>query len=354
MEKSYKQFQKVTDRLVAYLRARDSEQKRGEDEVWKRIEENIERRKTFSLRRRLYVVSTAAAVLLLFFLSVEYLWFRESNTLNTYVALLDEPVFESSQIQVYLSPEEKVTLEENSVSVTYTPKGYVSINKEKKDTVPRKKVEQEYNQIIVPKGKYTYLTLSDGSTVHINSGTRVVYPRVFSSGRREIYVEGEACLHVTKNEHAPFIVKTSSFDVEVLGTTFNVNAYKNDPNGEVVLVNGSVRLSDQTKKQIELKPDQMAVINRGKVGAVKKVNALDYTAWTDGLLVLHSEPLESLFKKLERFYGVSLRVSPEAGVLNMKGKVDLKQSLDDLLALIASTAPIHYEKREGVYYINIK
>lgn len=354
MEKSYNQFQKVADRLLTYLRGRDSEQKRGEDEVWRRIEGYIERKKNFSLRRRLYIVSTAAAVLLLLALSVEFLWFRESDSLNAYVALLDEPVFESSQIQVFLSPEEKVTLEESSVSVTYTSKGNVSINEEVKDTVLRKRVEQEYNQIIVPKGKYTYLTLSDGSTVHINSGTRVVYPRVFSPDRREIYVEGEVCLHVTKNEHAPFIVKTSSFDVEVLGTIFNINAYKNDPNGEVVLVNGSVRLSDHNKNRIELKPDQLVVIDHGKAGTVKTVNASDYIAWTDGLLILHSESLESLFKKLERFYGVPLQVSPEAGALNMKGKVDLKQSLDDLLVLIASTAPIRYEKRDGVYRINRK
>lgn len=77
------------------------------------------------------------------------------------------------------------------------------------------KVEQEYNQIVVPKGKYTHLTLSDGSTVHINSGTRVVYPRAFSGNHREIYVEGEVCLNVTKNEKLPFVVKTTSFDVGI-------------------------------------------------------------------------------------------------------------------------------------------
>lgn len=354
MEKDYKQFQKVTERLTTYLRIRENVQRRGEDEVWKRIEENIEGKKRFLFRRRLYIISTVAAVLLLLFLSVEYLWLRDSDPLDAYVALLDEPTLDSSQIQVYLSPEEKVMVEENTASVSYSPKGNVSINQmEQSDTLSKNK-EQEFNQIVVPKGKYTHLTLSDGSTVHINSGSRVVYPRVFSSESREIYVEGEVCLDVTKNENVPFIVKTASFDVKVLGTIFNVNAYKGDSDHEVVLIEGSVRLSDQHKNRIELRPDQLVAVNQGKIGEIKKVDASDYIAWTNGLLVLQSEPLSKVFKKLERFYGISIHVSPDAGLLKMKGKIDLKQSLDDLIVLISSSAPIRWNKTDGEYYIDAK
>lgn len=354
MEKDYKQYQKITDRLLAYLRSRENEQRRGEDEVWKRIELEIDGKKKFSFRHRLYFVSTAAAVLLLLLFSVEYLWLREADPLATYVALLDETIPESSQIQVYLSSEDKVSVEENSASVTYSSKGGVSINEEVHPETSSDSKELEYNQIVVPKGKYTHLTLSDGSTVHINSGTRVVYPRVFSSDRREIFVEGEVCLNVTKNEKVPFVVKTTSFDVEVLSTVFNVSAYKNDQKNEVVLVKGAVRLSDQHKNKIELKPDQLAAVSKGEIGNVKTVNALDYIAWTEGLLILHLEPLSNVFKKLERFYGVSIQVSPEAGSLKMRGKIDLKQSLDDLIVLISSTAPIGWSKTDEGYYIHEK
>lgn len=353
MEKDYKQYQKITDRLLAYLRSRENEQRRGEDEVWKRIELEIDEKKKFSFRHRLYFVSTAAVLLLLLF-SVEYLWLREADSLATYVALLDETIPESSQIQVYLSSEDKVSVEENSASVTYSSKGGVSINEEVHPETSSDSKELEYNQIVVPKGKYTHLTLSDGSTVHINSGTRVVYPRVFSSDRREIFVEGEVCLNVTKNEKVPFVVKTAGFDVEVLGTVFNVSAYKNDESNEVVLVNGSVRLSDQHKNKIELKPDQLAAISKGEIGDVKTVNASDYIAWTDGLLILQFESLSNVFRKLERFYGVTIDVSSEAGQLRMRGKVDLKQPLDALIVLISSTAPIAWTKTDNGYSIHKK
>lgn len=354
MKDNYKQFQEVLDRLTAYIRVRDNEPKSGEDELWKRIGEKIERKEKFYRKPQFYILSAVAASLFLFILLSDKLYRREgTGDFNKYVELLKDIPSDDSQIQIYLSPQKKVTVEEQTASVTYSSEGQVSINEQMQEEEAGEETEEEieYNRVVVPKGKYTHLTLSDGSTVHINSGTRVVYPRVFSPGKREIYVDGEVCLDVVKDERAPFIVKTSFFDVKVLGTTFNVNAYKDDSQAEVVLVTGSVQLSDQHKNKIELKPDELVTINGGKVGAVQNVDALDYVAWTDGLLILHSDSLSKVFKKLERYYGVTIAVSPEAGMLKMKGKIDLKQSLDDLLKLISATAPISYSGEDGMYSV---
>lgn len=353
MEKTFKQFQRVTDRLITYLRYRDNERKPGEDEVWEKIEMGLALKNKLSLRQYIYICSAAAAAVFIFFLF--YTEFGKSNcpdNLDKYVAKLEDPALDASRIQVYLSPQNKVTVAENKASVTYSSKGKVLINEEIQDNDSQKTVEQEYNQIVVPKGKYTYLTLSDGSTVHINSGTRVVYPRMFSGNYREIYVEGEVCLDVVKNEKTPFVVKTPKFNVEVLGTVFNVNAYKENEKGEVVLVNGSVRLSDQHNQKVELKPNQLVDVTEGHIGQIESVDASDYIAWTRGVLILNLDPLSGVFKKLERFYGKNIVVSDEAGALMMKGKVDLQQSLDDLMILISTTAPITYEKKDGIYYVN--
>lgn len=356
MEEKKRQYQEIVKQLTAYLRKRESEPIGGEAELWKKIEKKIaDKKNNFPKRkRRLYFISTAAAaILFLFYLSADHFLLKDSGALDNYVKLLEEPEWDSSQIQVYLSPEKKMNVEENKATVTYSTKGKVSINeKVQEQPVAEKNADQEYNQIVVPKGKYTHLTLSDGSTVHINSGTRVVYPRVFSSDHREIYVEGEVCLHVTKNEKAPFVVKTTSFEVEVLGTTFNVSAYKDEPDGTVVLVEGSVQLSDHNKNNIKIKPNQMVSVNEGKVDSVKEVEASDYTAWTEGLMILSLEPLAETFRKLERFYGVTIQISPDAAQLKMRGKIDLKQPFDDVLTLITKTAPVTSQKKEnGVYYV---
>lgn len=353
MEQNYKQFKRVTDRLITYLRLRDNAGRPGEDEVWEKIEKDLVLKKRFPLRRLVYICSAASvAVLVFFFLYSEFNQSDYSDSLDKYVAILENPVMDDPRIQVYLSAQDKITVEDSKASVAYSSQGKVLINEKIQESDSLKAVEQEYNQIIVPKGKYTHLTLSDGSTVHINSGTRVVYPRVFSGNCREIYVEGEVCLDVVKNEKTPFVVKTSQFNVEVLGTVFNVNAYKEDVKGEVVLVNGSVCLSDKHRQKIELKPNQLVAVEDGHIGKIKSVDASDYIAWTRGTLILNLTPLSEVFKKLERFYGQNIIVAEEAGTLRMKGKVDLQQSLDDLIVLISATAPITYEKREGTYYIN--
>lgn len=353
MEQNYKQFKRVTDRLITYLRLRDNAGRPGEEEVWEKIEKDLVLKKRFPLRRLVYICSAASvAVFVFFFLYSELNQSDYSDSLDKYVAILENPVMDDPQIQVYLSAQDKITVEDTKASVAYSSQGKVLINEKIQESDSLKAVEQEYNQIIVPKGKYTHLTLSDGSTVHINSGTRVVYPRVFSGNCREIYVEGEVCLDVVKNEKTPFVVKTSQFNVEVLGTVFNVNAYKEDVKGEVVLVNGSVCLSDKHRQKIELKPNQLVAVEDGHIGKIKSVDASDYIAWTRGTLILNLTPLSEVFKKLERFYGQNIIVAEEAGTLRMKGKVDLQQSLDDLIVLISATAPITYEKREGTYYIN--
>lgn len=353
MEQNYKQFKRVTDRLITYLRLRDNAGRPGEEEVWEKIEKDLVLKKRFPLRRLVYICSAASvAVFVFFFLYSELNQSDYSDSLDKYVAILEKPVMDDPQIQVYLSAQDKITVEDTKASVAYSSQGKVLINEKIQESDSLKAVEQEYNQIIVPKGKYTHLTLSDGSTVHINSGTRVVYPRVFSGNCREIYVEGEVCLDVVKNEKTPFVVKTSQFNVEVLGTVFNVNAYKEDVKGEVVLVNGSVCLSDKHRQKIELKPNQLVAVEDGHIGKIKSVDASDYIAWTRGTLILNLTPLSEVFKKLERFYGQNIIVAEEAGTLRMKGKVDLQQSLDDLIVLISATAPITYEKREGTYYIN--
>ena len=102
-----------------------------------------------------------------------------------------------------------------------------------------------------------------------------MYPRVFADNRREIYVEGEIYLDVTPDKSRPFVVKTHQFNVEVLGTSFNVNAYKGKKQSEVVLVEGSVRLSDKYQKEVLMKPDNLVVVSEGRASRIKRVRAKD-------------------------------------------------------------------------------
>ena len=115
---------------------------------------------------------------------------------------------------------------------------------------------EEMNQLVVPRGKRSSVELADGSKLWLNSGSRAIYPVVFSKKNREIFIEGEGYLEVSHDASRPFYVVTDAVKVKVLGTKFNISAYKEDNQVSVVLVEGSVEASVGLQKVV-MKPDQI-------------------------------------------------------------------------------------------------
>ena len=172
---------------------------------------------------------------------------------------------EVKEVTLVVSDRKKVELA-NNAKVAYNASGQVSVNsvKLKEPSVQKEEASaqtsseeaMEYNQLIVPKGRRSMIVLADNSKMWINSGSKVIYPRAFKGDRREIFVEGEVYLKVSRDESKPFIVNTSAFDVEVLGTSFNVSAYKGDAHASVVLVEGAVDVKDAADKHVLMQPNE--------------------------------------------------------------------------------------------------
>ena len=97
--------------------------------------------------------------------------------------------------------------------------------------------------VSVPAGQRTHLTLPDGTTVWLNARTTLSYPTSFNSNERTVFLQGEAYFEVSKNRHKPFIVQTQQYNIEVLGTKFDVEAYPDSKNFETTLMQGSVKVS---------------------------------------------------------------------------------------------------------------
>ena len=171
--------------------------------------------------------------------------------------------------------------------------------------------ELVYNTLTVPYGKRFDVVLSDGTTIHMNSGTELKYPVSFlKEGNREVYVEGEAYFDVTSDTARPFIVNAEKLNVEVLGTEFNVLAYPEDGLTDVVLVEGSVGMyADDAKNENStiLTPGLKGSFDKNDESvATEPVNTSVYTAWLTGELVFRRMPFENLVKKLERHYNVTI------------------------------------------------
>ncbi|HET8736822.1 MAG TPA: FecR domain-containing protein [Pricia sp.] len=201
--------------------------------------------------------------------------------------------------------------------------------------------ELVYNTLTIPYGKRFELRLSDGTQVHLNSGTSIRYPVTFLKGRqRRVFLNGEAFFGVTKDSLHPFVVRADGIDVRVLGTRFNVSSYPEDNRTDVVLVEGSVGMNAPTepfdgKSGTILEPGFKGTFDKqnGKISKEPVVTHI-YTSWMDGELVFRNLTFENILRKLERHYNVSIS-NNNAGlakeIFNASfGNVTLKKVLEDL------------------------
>jgi hypothetical protein len=193
-----------------------------------------------------------------------------------------------------------------------------------------------FNQMIVPYGKRSYLLLSDGTQVWINSGSRLVYAPQFTGDTREVFLEGEAYFEVAKDASKPFYVRTDAFTINVLGTKFNVKAYKDDKEYTTVLVEGKVSLKvhDQFfSKDVILAPNQKLTLMKGQ-DDFQKSNVDDtgfYTNWIYGYLEYKNANLSDVLKSIQRYYNIDIELNTRDQSSIVSGKLDLKSEPDRIL-----------------------
>ena len=181
-----------------------------------------------------------------------------------------------------------------------------------------------YNTLKIPYGKRFELQLSDGTILHLNSGTTLKYPVKFIAGEnRQVFLDGEAFFDVTKDKTHPFVVNADNLNVRVLGTHFNVSNYPEDNLTDVVLVEGSVGLYTANEK---FNAEKNTILKPGFKGSFSKINnqiktkavVTDvYTAWIKGGLTFREMTFKDISKKLERHYNVTI-VNQNAKLSNEK------------------------------------
>lgn len=254
------------------------------------------------------------------------------------------------------STGENVDLKKSNSSVDYTRNGAIVLNN---DSVIKavNDIPNVMNQLVIPYGNQSKLILSDNTVVWLNAGSRLVYPTFFNGKTREVLLFGEAFFEVSKNAEKPFIVKTSDIEIKVLGTQFNVSAYAEDKVIQTVLKEGSVAIRQNSAsffdKEIVLKPNQMASFSKSSNETMLyDVDASYYTLWTKGLLSFDDVDFNRILKKVERFYNISVNFSePIMGTIRISGKLDLKQSRDEVLEYLEKVSLTNIEKVNDNQYM---
>lgn len=340
--------------LISYFQSQEKEVSKTEiDRRWDELAQQLKHETATVPRQRklwrIYVKVACTAALLVGVLWGGRLYLdRQSHSIEQAIALFHEcSVDTASQVLLITHAKQRIEADKEA-RITYSQQGEAWVNQRQVETAPQK---MEYNQLIVPKGKSSQLLLADGTSLHVNAGTKVIYPSVFTGKYREIYVDGEIYIDVKKDTKRAFIVKTPNFDIRVTGTAFNVNAYKSMNESEVVLVRGSIVVTDHTERKTLVKPNELLCLSDGVARSKRSVDASEYTAWTQGHFPLQGRSIESILQRLSLYYGCDITCSLSVNTLSLQGTIDMSVPLPKVLERIAKIHPIGIRQTAGGYHL---
>lgn len=205
------------------------------------------------------------------------------------------------------------------------------------------------NLLTVPAGEQYRLVLSDGTEVYLNSSTSLRFPFNFGKGNREVRVEGEAFFKVAKDPARRFIVHTPQTQVQVYGTSFNVNTYREQE--KTALVEGSVWLQAANGQRSELKPGFLAASMAGKGFEMQPFEKDEVLSWMNGVYYFHKMPVTQLVQEASRFYGVKFVLeSDKFAGLATTGLMD-RARLSEFLTDLQITAGAEFRFGNGAVYL---
>ncbi len=199
---------------------------------------------------------------------------------------------------------------------------------------------------ITPRGGTYQITLSDGSQVWMNADSKMIFPAKFSGKSREVLLEGEAYFEVAKDKSRPFIVKTEKQEVKVLGTHFNVAAYRNEHVTKTTLLEGSVEVVAAGGNKLKIKPGEQTYLH-DHTFTISNADIDEAVAWKNGEFMFNNEPLESIMNKVSRWYDVDIKFqSVDTKHKTFNGTIARFEKVSKVLKMLELTGHVHF-KIEG-------
>jgi len=211
-----------------------------------------------------------------------------------------------------------------------------------------KNSEPVFNELYAAFGTRSALKLSDGTSVWLNSGSRIKYPDRFKGSNRTIQLEGEAYFEVFSNPGKPFIVISPSLCTTAKGTKFNVNDYSKSEESGVTLVEGKIDVCRHkngmnTGQSISLVPNQHFLVNNvtGDT-SLAHVDTYKYISWKDGKIIFRNEPLSRVVQEIGKIYNVDIEIAGDE-IKDFTYRATFEdESLEEILKLLKISSPVDY------------
>ena len=331
------------------------------DAIFENIKSELAFTETKPNVKRLWWLSTAAAILIIGSFAIHHFYNSQVKPLESLQAANKAKSLilpGGNRAILTLANGETISLtnasngrlaEEGDISVTKTKDGqlvYAPQNGESNGDNAA-----SLNVITIPRGGMYNLVLADGTRVWLNSGSSLTFPSSFTEPERRVQLTGEAYFEVAHNGK-PFKVITATQTVQVLGTHFNIEAYQDEPAVKTTLLEGSVKVLRNSEK-ILLIPGQMSVNKATDPLYVKKANITEVMAWKDGLFIFDNESIAEVMRKAARWYDVEVRYENNVEEKKLFGTVSRYKTIDELLDNIALASKTRY-KIEGRRVIFMK
>lgn len=352
MDKSRKDND-VEEMIISIIKSSGNEAlSAGEkDELWNRIRQDTAGPVKIRGNRLLWMKVAASAILLMGL----SLWLFRSDDASGLkkLAVAKKVDFRKGETQIIAGDQVVLSLKGES-SVAYGKDG-LALVRDASGSLTRdlQGEESAYNELVVPYGRRSVLTLADGTKVWLNSGSRLIYPLRFLHDTRVVYLQGEAYFQVSHHAEQPFIVQSKDVSIKVLGTEFNMSSYPGESTS-AALVKGSIEMETPGSfwfggNKQQMQPGELAVFAAGdKDLKIRRGGVEEAIAWKDGYLLLDRVPLADIAKKLSRYYNSAIRVDARIGRdETFSGRLILQESMHDVMDMLCTGSDYAYDASEG-------
>lgn len=202
------------------------------------------------------------------------------------------------------------------------------------------------------------VSLPDGTSVTLNHYSTLTYPERFKSDNREVELNGEAYFEVSKDKKHPFIVQTEAVDVRVLGTQFNVDAYRDSPDVRTTLLTGSVAVSNKSNSEhMILKPNEIAIYNKVEKKLTRKLleDATDEISWRHGEFIFDDVPLRDIARELSNSFGTTIQITdPTLQNYRISARFRNGEDLETILSVLQDAGYFNYSHNDKQITITAK
>ena len=218
-------------------------------------------------------------------------------------------------------------------------------------------IQEEITVQIIDKvagpGQKLLVTLPDNSLVKLNSESKISYPSSFSDSIRIVTLVGEAFFDIQKDSLKPFLIHTKNITTQVIGTSFNINAYPEEKDVQVALLTGKVKVQDYDNNEYYLNPGQLINISDNDY-EIELFNYQKSFGWKEGIIRFDNASFQEVIQKLERWYGVKFTYNQNQSIpeWNYQG-VFANATLKEVLQVLADSEGFNFEINSDIVTINL-